>query len=227
MFIQPTPPASPEELRQLINKYSTHDAFLNLMNVRFAADPDGLSIIRRAYCYNSKLFEGVFRQCGDSYLNGHLVPTAVLGLEYWGIKDPLLIAALLSHDSIEDFPCVTRKILSKEVHPRVAYLVCGLTKPKPNGLDPKSPEYSAAVFRKVQHYGLACMTLKFLCDRLHNMLTLWGTPEKKLAKIQETIKYVLPLMQQYNIPREELRSAILEQCITLHINDNLSSPTDC
>ncbi len=221
MVIRPSPPSSPEELRALIKKYSSKKAFLNRVRFHNPNDPKGIALVVKAYEFNSKLFRGQRRKSGGSFLKGHLVPTAVLAMEKWGITSPVYIAALLSHDSIEDFRHITRRILSEVLHPQVGYIACGLTKPPLNGLDPGSHEYAVAVFSKVEHYGITCLILKILCDRLHNMLTLWGTPKKKLAKIRETKNYVLPLAHKYGLPTEELEDAIREQCIRLHLDDTV------
>lgn len=219
MVIRPSPPSSPEELRELINKYRSKQTFLTRVKFHNPNDAEGVRLVVKAYEYNSELFRGKRRKSGGSYMNGHLVPTAILAMEYWGITNPVYLAALLSHDSIEDFKHITRKILSIILHPQVGYIACGLTKPPLNGLDPNSHEFAVAVFSKVEHYGIVCLVLKILCDRLHNMLTLWGTPKKKLAKIRETKNYVLPLARKYGLPTDELEDAIREQCIRLHLDD--------
>ena len=52
-----------------------------------------------------------------------------------------------------------------------------------------------------------------------NMLTLFGTPEKKRWKIWETEQFYIPLLRKYNLPDGELRLAVKQQRERLHIND--------
>jgi (p)ppGpp synthase/HD superfamily hydrolase len=152
-------------------------------------------------------------------MNGHLVPVAVLLLEYWTWLDAEMIAAALSHDSLEDFPeKVTRKLVTKNQSKEVARLVHGMTKPPQKGKI-KTAADSHAVISRVEAHGFNCVFLKCNADRLHNMLTLWGTPTKKRWKIRETRRYFLPLARRFQIPTDELELAIAEQERRLHIDD--------
>jgi (p)ppGpp synthase/HD superfamily hydrolase len=219
MYTLTHPPATPEELRVLIGKFSQKDQFLRQVRYRFKNSPADRKLIRNSYEWNAKLFENKRRLSGDSYMNGHLVPVAALLLEYWMWLDAEIIAAALSHDSLEDFPRkATRKLIATDQSSETARLVYGMTKPPQKG-KLKTAADSHAVISRVEAHGFNCVFLKCNADRLHNMLTLRGTQTKKRWKIRETRRYFLPLAVRLQIPTEELELAIAEQERRLHIDD--------
>jgi (p)ppGpp synthase/HD superfamily hydrolase len=220
MYTSTQPPATPEELRLLIKKVSHKDQFLNLVKVRFRSSAADRKLITNAYHWNAELFANITRLSGGSYMDGHLVPVAVLLLEYWLVLDAEMIAAALSHDSLEDFPgVVSRQLITKQQTPEVSRLVFGVTKPPLKGRSKNSVAYSHAIISRVEAYGRDCVFLKCDADRLHNMLTLWGAPVKKRWKLWETEQYFLPLAKRFNLPTAELSMAIAEQRNRLHIDD--------
>ncbi len=220
MFTLTHPPGTPEELRALVKNLCYKNRFMNQMQFRFKNSAADRKLISKAYSWNAKLFTGKRRLSGGSYMNGHLVPTAVLMLEYWQILDAELVATALTHDSLEDFPeTVSRELLAKIFTPRVSRLTYGATKPPLNGRAKNSVAYSHAIISRVEAHGPDCVFLKCNADRLHNMLTLWGTPAKKRWKIWETEQYFLPLARRFAFPTDELALAIAEQRQRLNIDD--------
>lgn len=220
MYTLTHPPGTPEELRALVKKLCYKDRFLKQVHFHFKKSAADRKLITTAYNWNAKLFAGKRRLSGGSYMNGHLVPVTVLMLEYWQINDAEVLAAALSHDSLEDFPrVVTRKQLAKLFTARVSNLVYGATKPPLNGRAKNSVEYSHAVISRVEAFGAECVFLKCNADRLHNMHTLWGTPAKKRWKLWETEQYFLPLARRFSLPTDELALAIADQRERLHIDD--------
>lgn len=212
IFVRPYPPATPEELRALIRKYRHRSMFIRQVKTRFYGSPEGIELISSAYNWNSDVFKGKFRECGESYMNGHLVPVAALLMIYWEITDASMIAAALSHDSIEDIDWVTRVNLEIEFNARTAFIVSAVTKPNvPDGMSKKSVDYSHLNIANIEAGGVEAVILKCLADRLHNMLTLWGSYEKREWKILETEEYFLPLARKYDLPTKELELAIIEQ----------------
>lgn len=219
MYVPTYPPANPGELRELIKQFH-EDRFLKQIRYRFKDSAADRKLITNAYIWNAKLFADVKRDSGGSYMEGHLVPVAVLMLEYWQVLDPELIAAALTHDAKEDFKkIVTRAIIAQKLTERVAYLVCGMSKPPLKGRDKQSEAFSHAIISRVAAHGFDCVFLKCNADRLHNMLTLFGTSAKKRWKIWETEEYFLPLARRFEIPTDELQLAIAEQKKRLHIDD--------
>jgi len=218
MFTSTQPPGTPEELRALIKKFCRKDRFLNQVRFRFRSNADRKLIVD-AFHWNAKIFANERRLSGGSYMNGHLVPVAILMLEYWMVQDAEILAAALSHDSLEDFPQeVTRTLIARKQSKEVARLVYGMTKPPQKG-EVKTAADSHAVISRVEAHGYNCVFLKCNADRLHNMLTLWGTPTKKRWKIRETERYILPLARRFQIPTDELELAIADQRQRLHIDD--------
>jgi hypothetical protein len=78
MYTQTIPPVSPEELRALIKKLCYKNRFLNQVQYRFSDSAADRKLITRSYEWNAKLFSGKRRLSGGSYMNGHLVPVALL-----------------------------------------------------------------------------------------------------------------------------------------------------
>jgi (p)ppGpp synthase/HD superfamily hydrolase len=157
---------------------------------------------------------------GGSFMNQHLVPVAILGMEYHEIEDPHQIVAYLSHDAIEDFrKYIFRYTVAATFGEKAARLVWGATKPRRTILAKRSVEYLKSVVAQVETGGEECVFMKCNADRLHNMITLWGTPAKKSWKIWETEQLYVPLARKYGFPVGELQLAIKEQRQLLHIKD--------
>ena len=221
MFTRPYPPATPEELRALVKKCSYKSRFLQLVDHHFKHSSVDRKLIADSYEWNAKLFAGKRRLSGGSFMNGHLVPVAVLVLEYWQVQDAELVAAALSHDSQEDFPeTVTRKLVAEIHTPRTARIVHGMTKPPLKGRAKNSVAFSQAIISRVAAHGVECVFLKCCADRPHNMITLWGTTAKKRWKLWETEQYFVPLARKFALPTEELSLAIADQRRRLHIDDS-------
>ena len=215
------PPARPEELREYIAAHCYKRDFFQLVARSFPGDELAYRRIETAYTYFAERFRGQLRDSGGSYMNGHLVPVAVLQLGYWQIRNVEMVIAALGHDAIEDIRGETKVTLIQRFGSEVAHLVDGSTKPPLKGRAKHSPMYARATFRKVQLYGQRVVILKCLGDRLHNMLTLWGSPEKKQRKIVETRRHVLRILRRRYLPTTELESAMKEQWARSHINDRL------
>ena len=135
---------------------------------------------------------------------------AVILLSYLGIRDANLIAAALLHDIIEDIKGWTKLRVARELNVDVANLVDAVTKPDREPYGANEHKFEKATFAKVRTGGHRAVVLK-LADRLHNMITLWGSPEKKRLKTLETLRYVLPLAVEQNILWQELTVACAGQ----------------
>jgi|AntRauTorcE11897_2_1112592.scaffolds.fasta_scaffold31544_2 (p)ppGpp synthase/HD superfamily hydrolase len=212
--------AEPEDMIELIDRFKYKREFTNLIRDRFAGSYVDRQFIYSAYDYQSGLFSGRNRESGGSYMNNHLVPTAILVTEILEIKDAEIVVAALGHDSIEDIKYVTFELFSKMFSPRSGYIVNGMTKTEASGRAKRSIEYSKEVVEKASSHGIDCMNLKCNADRLHNMLTLWGSLDKRKYKIWETEQYFLPEAKKFGLECPELRRAIRYQRKILQLEGN-------
>ena len=135
-----------------------------------------MPLIEAAYAFAYECHDGTLRKSGDPYITHPVAVTEmVAGLEL----DQHAIAAALLHDVQEDCG-IPNETLKKRFGKEVADLVEGLTK-----LDKLSDQAGEQFSRdSVQAQNLRKMFLAMaedvrvvlikLCDRLHNMRTLWA-----------------------------------------------------
>ncbi|MBA4179340.1 MAG: (p)ppGpp synthetase [Anaerolinea sp.] len=166
--------------------------------------PDRIAFLREAYDYAAECHEGQTRRTGDPYISHPLAVTyEVTRLEL----DANAVAAALLHDVQEDCGIPNEEI-AKRFGADVARLVDGLTKLE------KLPMKFAATDQfardSVQAQNLRKMFLAMaedirvvlikLCDRLHNMQTLWAfNPEKQQRIALETQEIFAPLANRLGV----------------------------
>ncbi len=211
--------AQPGDILEIIEAYRNKRKFIKLIRQTFGSYADR-QLIYSAYDYHSGLFSGINRKSGGSYMNSHLIPVAVIMIKIIGSNDPDDVVASIGHDSIEDIKYVTPELFSKMFTADSAYMVQGVTKPELGERNKKSVEYSEETVRVIRSHGAKCVVLKNDADRLHNMLTLWGTQQEKKHKIWETERFYLPLGNEFGLKSFELRRAIKYQRNLLPINDS-------
>lgn len=150
-----------------------------------------------------------------------------------GITDPDIIEAALLHDTLEDtsifgssyalrplsddedteFRQITYSEWKEEVYwniseafsPKVAEMVLGVTKPKPDGAELPTQEDADQMYIEGLKEALPDTILIKMPDRLHNLRTLLAsTPEKQARKIKETEEIYFPIFEQARdvYPRE-------------------------
>ncbi len=163
-----------------------------------------LEIVREAYEFARECHEGQLRKSGHPYITHPVEVTyAVAGLEL----DHLALAAALLHDVQEDCG-VPNERLAKKFGPQVARIVDGLTKLDKlplalgGGQQPTRDSIQAENLRKMflaMADDLSVVLIK-LCDRLHNMRTLWAQPEDKRKRIAiETLEIFAPLANRLGV----------------------------
>ncbi len=166
--------------------------------------PERLEIVRRAYDYAARCHAGQTRKTGDPFITHPVAVTnAVVQLEL----DQYALAASLLHDVQEDCG-IPNETLREEFGPEVARLVDGLTKLDklpikfaPNHQDARD----GAQAQNLRKMFLAMaedlrVVLITLCDRLHNMRTLWAFPPDKQRRIaNETMEIFAPLANRLGI----------------------------
>ena len=195
-----------DKVRRVILKYRGKREFFQLIARHFGSGTPEYKLIESAYKLAKNEFYFTWRHDGTRYFY-HLVAVAVIVLEYMKItSDVNLIAAALLHDLVEDKPKWTTLRVTKKFNSDVAHLVEAVTKPDPKLYGSNIHKHEKATFAKVRAGGYRAIKLK-LADRLHNMITLWGSAEKKLQKTRETLRYVMPLAIEIDVLWKELNVA--------------------
>jgi (p)ppGpp synthase/HD superfamily hydrolase len=131
------------------------------------------------------------RDDGD-LLKSHEFAMFAIALVYCEIKDLSLLLAILLHDMIEDYPEIWQPWLIEERFGQEVLMIdLAVTKPDKCTYASKA-EYQRAIFDNVLSGGRKAIIVKCI-DRLHNMLTLYGSKQKKVDKVLQTITFVLPM----------------------------------
>ena len=162
-----------------------------------------LPVIREAYEFARECHEGQTRLSGEPYITHPVaVALAVANLEL----DQSAIAAALLHDVQEDCGVPNERIRER-FGPEIARLVEGLTKLGKMELlaSPEQLSRDAVQAQNLRKMFLAMaedirVVLIKLCDRLHNMRTLWALPPEKQRRIaRETMEIFAPLASRLGI----------------------------
>ena len=172
-----------------------------LERVRAYLPEDRLRLIGDAYEFAEASHEGQMRRTGDPYISHPLeVTKLVAGLE---LDQPSLIAALL-HDVQEDCD-VPNEEIAERFGEDAAQLVEGLTKLDSLPLRVTEEEGGGVQAQNLRKMLLAMaadvrVVLIKLCDRLHNMRTLYALPTEKQRRIaRETMEIFAPLATRLGI----------------------------
>ncbi|GBD23084.1 GTP pyrophosphokinase [bacterium HR29] len=191
-----------------------------------------LTLLREAYAFAERCHAGQTRSTGDPYIT-HPVAVAYLvaGLQL----DHHALAAALLHDVQEDCG-VRNETLREKFGPEVARLVDGLTKLNKMELlaSPEQLTRDAVQAQNLRKMFLAMaedirVVLVKLCDRLHNMRTLWALPPDKQQRIaRETLEIFAPLASRLGVWQlkwelEDLAFRYLEPAKYKEIADLLAS----
>lgn len=214
-------PLNMEVIRELIDQFKGKQQFLKLIAKEFGRSSDAFKQIANAEAMASEDFSATVRHTGEEYIE-HPRSVAIIGMKYCGERDYKSVIADLLHDSVEDTQRTLIEI-RQTFGRRVAQTVAGQTKPPlPEQGSMEKEQYdelcSRIIFEHLVAHGIHPMRGKCR-DRLHNMITLWGTPEKKLAKIKETLEFMLPISININYLWPELTMATAEQLERLSVDD--------
>ena len=165
---------------------------------------DRLDLVRDAFAFAAECHAGQTRRTGDPYITHPIAVTElVAGLEL----DQHALAAALLHDVQEDCGIPNERIRER-FGDDVARLVDGLT--KLDKLPIKFAPSDIAARTGVQAQNLRKMFLAMaedirvvlikLCDRLHNMRTLWAFEAQKQRRIaRETMEIFAPLANRLGV----------------------------
>ncbi len=162
-----------------------------------------LGIVREAYEYAAACHDGQQRRTGDPFITHPLAVTRLVAdLEL----DHLALAAALLHDVQEDCD-IPNSVIRTRFGAEVAHLVDGLTKLEKLpihivGDDVSRDGVQAQNLRKMflaMAEDIRVVLIK-LCDRLHNMRTLWAFEPGKQRRIAlETMEIFAPLANRLGV----------------------------
>ena len=168
--------------------------------------------IKLAFAYAKELHEGQFRLSGEPYIM-HPVSVAeiVAGL---GLDTDSICAAFL-HDTVEDCPDKTDLTeITKIFGSDVALLVDGVTKIKSINIEDKEEAQIESIRKMLlaMSKDIRVIFIK-LCDRVHNMRTLYVKKDaKRRATALETMHVYAPLAHRLGMQKlkQELETYALQ-----------------
>jgi GTP pyrophosphokinase len=173
------------------------------------ASPKDREMIQRAYATAERAHRGQKRASGEPYIQHCLAVAAILA--EMGAP-PVIVAAGLLHDTVEDTPVGLEEI-RREYGAEVARLIDGVTKltqlPRVSRRDAGEPrerasrgELAKETLRKTflaMGDDVRVVLIK-LADRVHNMRTLSHLPAEKRHRIaEETLEIFAPLANRLGI----------------------------
>jgi len=149
--------------------------------------------------FASELHAGQRRKSGAPYISHPCAVAEILAREMQ-FKDPMLLAAALLHDVVEDVPWMTTEDVEIRFGSGVAELVDGVTKLARYHLDRASLKdltHSKIFISASRRLGVLIIKL---ADRLHNLRTLHYLPLTKRQRIaQETVDVYAPIAARLNL----------------------------
>lgn len=184
--------------------------FLDLVAQFFPRYSDEYKLIKQAFVETGKTLEGRYREGEkpDAALS-HPTAVAVLLMVYLGVRDWRWIVAALLHDNIEDYRhewSVER--IAQDYHPDIAIDVWVVSKPLVSGFGGNKQRRDEFFRQQLVRADWSQKVLK-LCDRLHNLITIWAKARKKrIQKVEETRVFYIPyLARPLGVFVEELEEA--------------------
>ncbi|MHC1730268.1 MAG: bifunctional (p)ppGpp synthetase/guanosine-3',5'-bis(diphosphate) 3'-pyrophosphohydrolase [Syntrophobacteraceae bacterium] len=146
-----------------------------------------------------ELHEGQRRKSGAPYIS-HPCSVVEILVREMQFRDPLLLAAALLHDVVEDVPWLSLDDVESRFGAPVAELVDGCTKLARYHLDRaalKDLTHSKIFISASRRLGVLIIKL---ADRLHNLRTLHYLPLTKRQRIaQETVEVYAPIAARLNL----------------------------
>ena len=153
-------------------------------------NPTEFERVRTAYIFSKHGHDGQTRDDGTRYFD-HPKAAAWIYIDEFGGRDPEQIIDILLHDLSEDTYLLSPYRISLNFGEDRALDIRALTKL------PKGKESTEEYLERICARGPLAIFAK-LCDRLHNLRNLDACiVQKRVAQIQETERYHLPLL----IPR--------------------------
>jgi len=178
-------------------------------------------MILKACRLSADTHRGKKRRNGEPVIN-HERSIYLIAVVILGITDTELLIAIFMHDMFEDYsrewPLKRIKTEFESFGPVVSRLVQAVSKPRLRGRNKMSRSYNLSLVKRIHRGGKRAMTLKVI-DRLHNMITLFNNDRLNLLwKIEQTMKYIVPMSLEVETLSVELSQAVNEQIVIHNIS---------
>lgn len=175
------------------------DAFRARMSKHLNPANRNYGLFFEALDFAYELHAGQRRKSGAPYISHPCSVADILAREMH-FKDPVILAAALLHDVVEDVPWLALEDVENRFGPKVAELVDGCTKLARYHLDRaalKDLTHSKIFISASRRLGVLIIKL---ADRLHNLRTLHYLPLTKRQRIaQETVEVYAPIAARLNL----------------------------
>ena len=182
-------------LSKQIKETNLDDVLKEVRN--YIDDEEQIKVIEKAYNFAYNKHSGQYRKSGEAYINHPINVALILTTIY---ADYETISAGLLHDVLEDCDC-TPEEMEEEFGPVITKLVKGVTKLSNIHFSTEN-EYLIDYYKKIivgMSEDVRVIIVK-LCDRLHNMRTLWAIPEdRQKVKSRESLEIFAPIAHHLGI----------------------------
>lgn len=174
---------------------------------------EDLIMIKRAYDFVKKEFDGISRRDGNPYIK-HLLDTASIVVDL--NAGPNTIVAALLHDAIEDIEHISYDTIENEFSKDIADLVEAVTKVSSEEKDNKNKTVQKLF--NLMRDDVRVIIIK-LADRLNNMRTLGAMQvEKQILIAAQTLELYAPAARYLGL--NEIARELEELCLYYLDNKN-------
>ena len=171
--------------------------------------PENRAIVMLAYSEAEKAHKGEFRDSGERFFE-HPEQTALILLKS-GITKPVILAAALLHDTVENTPyfgnlpshtyeesrTIAKQNMASLFGPEIAEMVISVSKPRGIDLINLSREELAEMYRRQFKTVSEDSLLLKMADKLHNVSKVYSCSfERQEGQIEETESFYMPLFDK-------------------------------